>query len=110
MRPPEKGSGHDGAGHPDYRFTLANERTLLAWLRTGLALVAGGGAAAAYAPALRARRRRRRAPIPGPAGAPRARPSRWCSSAWARRWGATTVGEPTRRRSRRTPRCRCLGW
>ena len=32
--------------HPDYRFTLANERTLLAWLRTGLALVAGGVAVA----------------------------------------------------------------
>jgi len=28
--------------HPDYRFSLANERTLLAWLRTALALVAGG--------------------------------------------------------------------
>ncbi|MGH3309059.1 MAG: YidH family protein [Streptomyces sp.] len=27
---------------PDYRFSLANERTLLAWLRTALALVAGG--------------------------------------------------------------------
>ncbi|MFI5610329.1 YidH family protein [Amycolatopsis sp. NPDC051903] len=26
---------------PDYRFTLANERTFLAWLRTSLALVAG---------------------------------------------------------------------
>ena len=25
---------------PDYRFTLANERTFLAWLRTALALVA----------------------------------------------------------------------
>jgi inner membrane protein YidH len=27
---------------PDYRFSLANERTFLAWLRTALALVAGG--------------------------------------------------------------------
>jgi putative membrane protein len=27
---------------PDPRFTLANERTLLAWLRTALALVAAG--------------------------------------------------------------------
>lgn len=26
---------------PDYRFTLANERTFLAWLRTSLALLAG---------------------------------------------------------------------
>lgn len=27
---------------PDYRFSLANERTFLAWLRTALALVAAG--------------------------------------------------------------------
>lgn len=26
---------------PDYRFTLANERTFLAWLRTSLAMLAG---------------------------------------------------------------------
>ncbi len=27
---------------PDYRFTLANERTFLAWIRTSLALLATG--------------------------------------------------------------------
>lgn len=27
---------------PDYRFSFANERTYLAWLRTALALIAGG--------------------------------------------------------------------
>jgi putative membrane protein len=27
---------------PDARFTLANERTFLAWVRTALALIAGG--------------------------------------------------------------------
>lgn len=32
-----------GVGNePDYRFTLANERTFLAWIRTALALAAGG--------------------------------------------------------------------
>ncbi|MGH9270293.1 MAG: YidH family protein [Ilumatobacteraceae bacterium] len=31
----------DGA-EPDYRFTLANERTFLAWIRTSLGLLAGG--------------------------------------------------------------------
>src|SRR3954467_12377700 len=50
VRPPE-----EPADHPDYRFVLANERTLLAWLRTGLALVAGGVAVATYAPDLGAR-------------------------------------------------------
>ncbi|WP_410659709.1 YidH family protein [Amycolatopsis sp. lyj-112] len=33
---------HDGGAEPDYRFTLANERTFLAWLRTALGLLAGG--------------------------------------------------------------------
>lgn len=32
----------DEGSTPDYRFSLANERTFLAWLRTALALVAGG--------------------------------------------------------------------
>jgi putative membrane protein len=31
-----------GEVEPDYRFTLANERTFLAWIRTSLALLAGG--------------------------------------------------------------------
>jgi putative membrane protein len=34
---------------PDPRFTLANERTLLAWLRTALALVVAGVAIVALA-------------------------------------------------------------
>ncbi|WP_410572022.1 YidH family protein [Amycolatopsis sp. cmx-4-61] len=33
---------HAGGTEPDYRFTLANERTFLAWLRTALGLFAGG--------------------------------------------------------------------
>jgi putative membrane protein len=37
---------------PDYRFSLANERTFLAWVRTGLALIAGGLAAAQFLPPL----------------------------------------------------------
>ncbi|MFB9234176.1 YidH family protein [Plantactinospora siamensis] len=37
---------------PDYRFSLANERTFLAWLRTGLALIAGGLAVAQFLPQL----------------------------------------------------------
>ncbi|KGI69391.1 DUF202 domain-containing protein [Mycolicibacterium rufum] len=36
---------------PDYRFTLANERTFLAWIRTALALIAGGVAIVQFAPA-----------------------------------------------------------
>jgi putative membrane protein len=36
--------------HPDYRFTLANERTFLAWIRTALALVAGGVAVVQFVP------------------------------------------------------------
>ncbi|MGC5167322.1 YidH family protein [Luteimicrobium sp. DT211] len=34
---------------PDVRFSLANERTALAWLRTGLGLVAGGIALTSFA-------------------------------------------------------------
>ncbi|MPZ74805.1 MAG: DUF202 domain-containing protein [Nitriliruptorales bacterium] len=35
---PRRDVGHD----PDYRFSFANERTFLAWIRTALALVGGG--------------------------------------------------------------------
>ncbi|MFZ2526601.1 MAG: DUF202 domain-containing protein [Rhodococcus sp. (in: high G+C Gram-positive bacteria)] len=53
----ENGAGHTAPGRdevatgasdevhdaePDYRFTLANERTFLAWIRTSLALLAAG--------------------------------------------------------------------
>lgn len=34
---------------PDARFSLANERTALAWVRTGLGLVAGGVALTSFA-------------------------------------------------------------
>lgn len=37
-----------GGTEPDARFTLANERTFLAWIRTSLAMVAGGIAVEAF--------------------------------------------------------------
>lgn len=37
MTPRWREQGED----PDYRFTLANERTFLSWIRTALALLAG---------------------------------------------------------------------
>jgi putative membrane protein len=46
-------AGVDDVGRtPDYRFSLANERTFLAWIRTGLALIAGGLACAQFLPPL----------------------------------------------------------
>lgn len=38
------------AAEPDYRFTLANERTFLAWQRTSLGLLAAGLAAFHFLP------------------------------------------------------------
>lgn len=37
---------------PDYRFTLANERTFLAWIRTALAMLAAGVAVVQLLPGL----------------------------------------------------------
>jgi putative membrane protein len=37
---------------PDYRFSLANERTFLAWIRTGMALIGAGLAAYQLIPPL----------------------------------------------------------
>jgi putative membrane protein len=40
--------GSEEGSEPDPRFTLANERTLLAWNRTALAVIAGGLAVAQF--------------------------------------------------------------
>ncbi len=41
---------HEVGEAPDYRFTLANERTFLAWVRTALALMAAGVAVVQFVP------------------------------------------------------------
>lgn len=50
--PPSRGKMAErllpGGTEPDPRFTLANERTFLAWIRTSLALLAGGIAIEAF--------------------------------------------------------------
>jgi putative membrane protein len=48
----EQVTGRAAGSDPDYRFTLANERTFLAWFRTALALTAGGVAVVQLVPAL----------------------------------------------------------
>lgn len=42
MRQRWPGWVYQDGDEPDYRFSFANERTFLAWIRTSLALVAGG--------------------------------------------------------------------
>jgi putative membrane protein len=43
---------HQEGADPDYRFSLANERTFLAWIRTALALIAGSVAVVELVPGL----------------------------------------------------------
>ena len=56
--PDDDSVSEDSAGEhePDYRFTLANERTFLAWIRSSLSLLAAGIAVVQLVPAF---------PLPG---------------------------------------------
>ncbi len=49
---PDQEPGGESGENPDYRFTLANERTFLAWVRTALALMAAGVAVIRFVPGL----------------------------------------------------------
>lgn len=49
---PGEAQQQDGTVEPDYRFTLANERTFLAWQRTSLGLLAAAVAAVQFMPEL----------------------------------------------------------
>jgi putative membrane protein len=46
----DTGSSPGNEPDTDYRFSLANERTFLSWIRTSIALLAGGVAVARFAP------------------------------------------------------------
>jgi len=48
----ERGPDGDAEFEPDYRFTLANERTFLAWQRTALGLLAAAVAVVHLVPDL----------------------------------------------------------
>ena len=49
---PRRTRVHEVGEAPDYRFTLANERTFLAWVRTALAMMAAGVAVVQFVPGL----------------------------------------------------------
>ncbi|MFF8772102.1 YidH family protein [Kitasatospora sp. NPDC015120] len=49
-RPSRTVPWYEEGEEPDYRFSLANERTFLAWFRTGLALIAAALAVAQFVP------------------------------------------------------------
>lgn len=49
-RPARKPALDEVGEDPDYRFSLANERTFLAWIRTSLGLLAGGVAVVQLVP------------------------------------------------------------
>lgn len=51
-RRPRRAPLHEIGQAPDYRFTLANERTFLAWVRTSLAMMAAGVAVVQFIPGL----------------------------------------------------------
>lgn len=51
-RQPGEAQPQGGTVEPDYRFTLANERTFLAWQRTSLGLLAAAVAAVQFMPEL----------------------------------------------------------
>jgi putative membrane protein len=52
QRTGERDADADPESEPDYRFTLANERTFLAWQRTALGLLAAAVAVVQLAPAM----------------------------------------------------------
>jgi putative membrane protein len=51
--PPRRPAWQREGADPDYRFTLANERTFLAWIRTALALLAASVALVQLVPPFR---------------------------------------------------------
>ncbi|MBB1510689.1 YidH family protein [Tessaracoccus sp. MC1756] len=82
---------YDTGQEPDARFTLANERTFLAWIRTSLALLAAGIALEVLGPGIHSGFRMAASIVllvAGTAGAPMA----WWS--WARYEKALRSAQP----------------